>query len=228
MKNTFKVLGIIALVSIIAFSFVACGGDDDSSGGNQGGNHGGNSGESVTYPDGMKDEDKPTDFSYTGKNQALTDYYTSPSSVTINNGKVNIILGDHIAPGHELWKSFGGKKEDYDGVTISPPDTRCVSIPAFTTVDQKYYLVAGREEPRAGVILFYVDKDVTLNGTAIREKMSPSILNFSLSLKKGWNYVVNNKRVNDQRDFNTATTKQLPSGFHWIVVDEEGLKTLWD
>jgi hypothetical protein len=41
MKNTIKVLGIIAIVAIIGFSFAACGGDDDSN--NTGGNNtGGN------------------------------------------------------------------------------------------------------------------------------------------------------------------------------------------
>jgi len=33
MKNTFKLLGIIAIVAVIGFSFIACGGDDDGSSG---------------------------------------------------------------------------------------------------------------------------------------------------------------------------------------------------
>ena len=41
MKNTIKVLGIIAFVAVIGFSMVACGDDDDSSGGGGGGNGGG-------------------------------------------------------------------------------------------------------------------------------------------------------------------------------------------
>jgi len=40
MKNVFKVLGIIALVAVIGFSMVSCGGDDDG-GGNTGGQPGG-------------------------------------------------------------------------------------------------------------------------------------------------------------------------------------------
>jgi len=39
MKNTIKVLGIIAVIAIIGFSVVAC---SDNSGGNNGGNTGGN------------------------------------------------------------------------------------------------------------------------------------------------------------------------------------------
>jgi len=38
MKNTFRILGIIALVAIIASSFVACGGGDDGGGGDSGSN----------------------------------------------------------------------------------------------------------------------------------------------------------------------------------------------
>jgi hypothetical protein len=37
MKNLFKVFGIIALVAVIGFSFVACGGDDGGGGGGGGG-----------------------------------------------------------------------------------------------------------------------------------------------------------------------------------------------
>jgi len=33
MKNKLKVLGIIALIAVIEFSFIACGGDDDGGGG---------------------------------------------------------------------------------------------------------------------------------------------------------------------------------------------------
>ena len=33
MKNTIKLLGIIALVAVIGFSFAACGSDDDNGGG---------------------------------------------------------------------------------------------------------------------------------------------------------------------------------------------------
>jgi hypothetical protein len=37
MKNLFKLFGIIALVAVIGFSMVACGGDDDNGGGGGGG-----------------------------------------------------------------------------------------------------------------------------------------------------------------------------------------------
>lgn len=48
MKNTFKLLGIIALVAVIGFFFVACGGGGDDDGGSSGG--GTNTGGGTSYP----------------------------------------------------------------------------------------------------------------------------------------------------------------------------------
>ena len=56
MKNTFKVLGIIAILTVIGFSMAACSGNDDDSG-SSGGNtlsgtyyREGSSGDYITFP----------------------------------------------------------------------------------------------------------------------------------------------------------------------------------
>ena len=56
MKKVFRFLGIIAILAVIGFSMVACGGnDDDNSGGGGGGSSGGNTLSGTYYREGSSD-----------------------------------------------------------------------------------------------------------------------------------------------------------------------------
>jgi len=212
MKNTFKLLGIIGLMLVIGFSFAACGGgdDDSGSGGGGGGGSGGISGGTVTYPDGITDADKPTDFSYYFDDRVypLSNYINDPASVTISGDKLTIKLGIPKDQYLEVWNMSGVMS----GVIATPSDAK-LFIPdaVFSTVDAKYILMCGKVGvAEAG--LCYVDRDVTIKGT---HQVSKGDI-YNLSLKKGWNYVIHS--TDQATDTITYTSSvSMPSDFIWIV-----------
>jgi len=55
MKKVFRFLGIIAILAVIGFSMVACGGNDDDSGGSSAGSNGGGNGGSSPVPGRIPD-----------------------------------------------------------------------------------------------------------------------------------------------------------------------------
>jgi hypothetical protein len=220
MKNTFKVLGIIALVAVIGFSFVACGGDDDggssggTGGGGGGGSSGGISGGTVTYPDGIADADKPIDFSFyfDGRVSPLSNFINDPASVTISGDKLTIKLGtpkdEYLA---YMTKYYPSSISNGD-ITATPSDTKFHFPDAyFSTVDAKYVLLCGREGSEA--VLAYADKDATIKGTHNTGKIDEI---WNVSLKKGWNYLIHS--TDQATDTTTYTSSvSMPSGFTWVV-----------
>ena len=206
MRNTIKLFGIIALVAVIGFSFVACGGDDDSGGGDS------IPGGTVTYPDGTVD--KPTDFNYVyWYSDAFTPISTinESASVTISGGKADIKLG---IPKNTVLLS----RLFHGDITITPSDAKGFPLTGyFTTVDKEYFLVCTKgnsgAESNQVAILIYAEQDTTVKGTYKDDKVSWS---YDLSLKKGWNYMV------DSVGGKAATSSvSMPSGFTWQVVDKD-------
>jgi len=226
MKNTFKVLGIIAIVAVIGFSFAACGGDDDDgSNGGGGGGSGGISGGTVTYPDGIADANKPIDFSFTAYyEQPISTMINEPASVTISGNKLNINLGTPKDSYLGVWNYNGSAYDNYD-VTATPADAKLFineSFFIFSTVDQKYWLVCqkgnGIYNRNDGAGLVYADKDVIIKGSYQYSKGNDAVYN--VSLKKGWNYVISSNNRTERITNYTASTK-LPDGFYWVVFNRE-------
>jgi len=242
MKKTIKLIvamrsiAIIALVAVIGFSFAACGGSDDSSDGGSGGGgsiSGGNtiSGATIKYHPGIKNLDEAkmaTDFSFYGKNNSLSGFLNNPASVTISSGKLDMILGvPKPKTMEEAWGWFSYKEGESDcvGLTVEPSDAKLLGIFGFTSVDEKYILFCAREDFSGHAALFYADKDVTIKGKSIWSYVPDDVsyhCDINISLKKGWNYVLPDRRQpgKERSDISTASTK-IPDGCHWTVIDED-------
>jgi hypothetical protein len=227
MKNVLKAFGnlnrarsamvpllIIAIVAVIGFSFAACGGDDDNGGGGGGGNTIA-SGAEVIYDSritNLAEAKRATNFGF-GVNmyssnreiEPLSNFLDGSSSVTVNDSKINIILG---TPKSNYLQNFGFG----GGVTVKPSNAKFFQfpLPCFFTSDVKYGLGCGTEDMSNGAYLYYVDRDVTAKGTVTDKDGETRTIN--ISLKKGWQYTI---QGNDEV---SASTK-LPSGFKWIVIE---------
>jgi len=198
-----SILAITALVAVIGFSMVSC--EDDEGGGNAIEGNTITTGAEVVYHSSIKnvtEAKKATDFSFIEGNP-LGDYLDGSPSVTISGGKVTIILGTPKSSSLRELRSG-------DGVTVTPGDTKIFAID-FSTIDKKYSLVCMKDyENFAGPV--YVDKDVTIKGTARHETFN------NVSLKKGWNYLI--VSINKKTDTGTYTSSTtMPSGFKWTVDD---------
>jgi len=197
-----SILAITALVAVIGFSMVSC--EEDEGDGNAIEGNTITTGAEVVYDSSIKnvtEAKKATNFSFL-KGNPLGDYLDGSPSVTISGGKVTIILG---TPKSSFLEELGGS---VDGITVTPSDTKIFDID-FSTIDKKYMLICMKDYENFAD-LGYVDKDVTINGTAGKETFK------NVSLKKGWNYAIasfNRKTVT----YTSSTT--MPSGFKWAVVD---------
>ena len=207
---------------VIGFSFVACGGDDDSGGSGGGGGGGGISGGTVTYPDGIANADKPTDFSFVPNsltvNYPLSSRINEPASVTISGGKLTIKLG---IPFKYL---ISAERFFDDDVTVTPSGVKLSPLDgSFCTVDQEYYLLCVKGNSYTG--LFYVDNDVTVRGTHPDSKGTDI---YNVSLKKGWNYYYAESYDKATKTTTWASSVSLPSGYTWTVMDKDTYKQFND
>jgi len=218
-----SILAITALVAVIGFSMVSCE-DDAGDNGNANGNAiEGNTittGAEVVYDssiENVSEAKKVTDFSYMEDYDFSNGYFKligikpisywldgSPS-ITISGGKVAIILGTP-----KSWALYGFENFIEDGITVTPSDTKRFTRLSFFSSDYKYELCCMKDDENISQLI-YVDKDVTINGTAWRDTYK------NVSLKKGWNYLI--KSYNEKTDtgwtYTSSTT--MPSGFKWIV-----------
>jgi hypothetical protein len=214
MKTASKILSIIALAAVIAFTMTTCG--DGGGGGSNNGNNNNNgttggdgnvetlnlSGMPVEFDTGLNAADfEGADFSYnewTGDH--LSKYIDGDASVTIKSGKVNIKFG--------LPKSFIMENLNLgDGVTVTPSDVKCSDgIQYFCTSDRKYNMECIKDDDNSASFI-YVDKDVTINGTE-----NSAIWN-NVVLKKGWNFIL----FKQSTYTHTSGGSKLPAGYKWVV-----------
>jgi len=211
-----SILAITALVAVIGFSMVSC--EDDAGGNGDGNAIEGNTittGEEVVYHSSIKnvtEAKKATDFSFCysyrlERLEPLSYFLDGSPSVTISGGKVTIILG---TPKSDVLNEFG---LEADGITVTPSDTKYFSSRVFHTSDLKYELYCMKDlENDEVAYLFYVDKDVTINGT------SEYSIYKNVSLKKGWNYIWSDNEKTRTTTWTSSTT--MPSGFNWTVIDD--------
>jgi len=222
-----SILAITALVAVIGFSMVSC--EDDADGNGDGNAIEGNTittGEEVVYDSSIKnvtEAKKVTDFSYMEDYdfsngfeingiKPLSYYLDGSPSVTISGGKVTIILG---TPKSSFLEEFGYLRE---GITVTPSDTKSFARTYFFSSDYKYNLCCMKDDENYA-FLIYVDKDVTINGTGTDEVATYK----NVSLKKGWNYMSVNKKI-ETVNYNTYTytsSTTMPSGFKWTVFENE-------
>lgn len=184
MKNTIKLLGIIALVAIIGFSFTAC---DDGSGG--GGDSGGPAflGETLNlsgqvYLTKWNETANGGSLSYqafNGNVDEFEDYYGGTGKIT--NGKFSYSTGTPKSSSLEtidIEDEFGW---GYDNFTTSRQTVKGTVIWGFYTDDPAYsYLIKSNGTETAtnnsysgtyeSVIFVYVENDVTLSGKGKTEQ----------------------------------------------------------
>jgi len=241
MKNVFKALGnlnrarnakvpllIIALLAVIGFSFAVlsltgCGGGDDG-----GGSYNIVSGADVFYSFFDETETteakKATDFSYLSNDERsihISAFLDGSSSVTVNNNKLTIILGTPISA---FLESLGGLI--LEGITVTPSNTRYFFLPWFSTSDRMYKLFCAKDYEDHGEVdniayLIYVDRDVTINGTRYSDDfMEYDEIKYIVSLKKGWNYLI--ESYNNETDTLTVTSStSQPGGYKWTVFGRD-------
>jgi hypothetical protein len=205
MKNTFKVLGIIALVAVIGFSFVSC----DPDGGNTSGADvigatlrlynkavtGASSGNHAFY--------------YSGGASPLSGAIDGTPKVLIAGSKLTIEL-DAVKPGalDTAANTF------FTGITSSPADARFFWIDEFPNSDETKDLGC-YDTGSKQLGLVYASKDATVSGTYTYSGTTYNMTS-GVSVKQGWNLIIStfNSGTNT---FTYTSTRTYPSGFGWMV-----------
>jgi hypothetical protein len=224
MKNTIKLIGIIALVAATGFSIIACDNGGSGGGVNDSGEQSASpnhtlSGSTVnqtnlpvTYSDGVPTS--VTDFGYgldfnayyiavdNGEEPNPLDLirplsyflYGSPE-VKINSGKLTIKLG---TPKPEAMFEYG------NWVSLNPSDAKIwAGGPeeiSFLTEDGNYGLALMNPNGWSATIA-YASKDVTVVGQE-----------YSFALKQGWNYIIWKPESNEY-----VVTRTPDSSYKWTV-----------
>jgi hypothetical protein len=214
MKN--KILFVMPAFALAAgMLFVSCnlqgllGGDDDKKSSGGGDTISGNtitSGTPVSNPDGITE----TDFSSSGSNSSLSNILDGESSVTISGGNVSIKLG---TPKNEYLEDFSELSNK--GIIVNPSNAKSFSLYEFTSPDENYYLVLESGDHNNYAFLLYADTNVTIKGNFTEHSYT---VKFDITLKKGWNYLVESYNEATQTVTYRASTT-LPAGFSWVVKE---------
>ena len=229
MKNTIKVLGFIALVAVIGFSFTAC--DDDDGNNNNGGNPTPTPTPTPTTP---SYEVSGNNFKFTayqvygdtmaaltgstnakaypkygaadGQAQTLASHFTSPTCTIANGGKLTINLGVPNAAALEALTSYGLE------TIASDPSANFMIIQNFRDSSEDVWLFLTKDNYGSGkfVIFAYADKAVTLNGAGFGGTYN------NVSLTAGWNMVLADGF--SPTTFTKITT--LDSTHKWVATDD--------
>ena len=129
MKNVFKVLGVIALVAVIGFGFVGCGGGDDG-----GGDNNNNTTVAVTgvtlapktlslTVGGATGTLYPTVAPDNATNKTVTWTSSNPAVATVANGVVT-----PLTAGNTTITATAGSFSDTCAVTVNPPATPTTNV----------------------------------------------------------------------------------------------------
>jgi hypothetical protein len=225
MKNVFRVIGLIAIAVVIAFSIAACGepkddkddkgGDSGNTGLNAGSN--GSLGPTVNVPEVQVYDIDESDNTVTVSTKTINlDKYWSAeenntsvslsgipgSSVKITNGKLTLKLG---TPANLTTNANTFINSMMSGVTVSDTTAKILVIQGFTssTDDSNADSLYCRNlENSCGAFLVYVDKSLTAKGTDADEGGS-----IDLKLTAGWNIVF--------QDHDGAYSGNDLTGFNW-------------
>jgi len=228
MKNIFKLIGIIAIVAVIGFSFAACGGDDgDDSGGSAAlGDNLSLSGQVYTREIDLKTEDYKFE-PYKGLNKTFISNVGGSGSIT--NGRMSFNVG---APSPGLLEDFT-ISDDHDGIganytnpKIVPSDVKAIDLD-FIDIDlDKSYLSVNLKTSATtmeGVTYLYVDRNCTVSATGktvTEDNLKVTYQNINLNLKKGWNVV--NIRITTTKTTGSFSyrTGDL-SSCKWVLDDDD-------
>jgi hypothetical protein len=218
----------IALVTATALCFAACGdksGSDgeiiDNNNGTTGGIIGNNivSGVQVRYADSYgKGKDAAgaraqTDFSY-NYDKPLSYYLNGSPSAKINDGKLTIVLG---TPKPEYMEN-AAEYFDYGDLTVTPNTANILELGLYSPPPSPYYSLHCEKDDNNWTYLVYADRDVTIRGNGTYDDGTETEENWNVSLKKGWNYLLESYSEKTYTETYTYTaTTTLPGGYYWIV-----------
>jgi len=230
--STRKVIGIIALIAVIGFSFTACEDDDGSDGGGSP-----YLGQTPTlsgkvYVDKYdKVNFKINHEEYKGNHTVSADGLAEEGTIT--NGQLSFTLGipENLGDLHDLFFY-----DDYD-LTVSPNTAKGYSLNLYADRDLSKcnHELSGTKEEGKEIYEFvgylYVDKDVTISGkgktTTTDEDgfiITRITKDFSLALKAGWNTIYGkgtqesnkNKQPLTHTDTHTYSLSN-PNHIRWLI-----------
>jgi len=199
MKNVKIFLTILTTALILALPLTSCG----------------NTGDNTTKlrvsnePVTIVDTPTSNDFAYIGSSP-LSNVITGTPKVQIAGGKLTLELD---APKDDaLWLITDVIPADF---TVTPTDAKFLEISGFCDSAENYWLCMKGPGADGETLLYYADKDVTINGTVSSGGWTTTI---NVALKKGWNYM--SGAVSGTTKTCTASQKK-PSGAKWTVEKYE-------
>ena len=230
MKNTIKLIGIIALVAVIGFSMAACGdgGDDGNGGGN------GSLGStliitnaqvySIVGYDNEYNEYQISEFTGTVANlnhiydyeeNSLNELIDGNPTVTLVNGKLNVTLGTPKASSLKDMPTLPpGITASTSGVKIFTISGFTDGLPNVTNVFQDKYEFYEGGRLTSTVEYYYSNKDVKISGTYTYTNSGGTRTGtFAMNIKAGWNSVISNTT----RTGYTMKTGTPPADYKWKV-----------
>jgi len=220
MKNLFKFIGIVALVAAIGFSMTGCPTESKSDS---------NPTPSPTPEENLKltltnvavtitDNPDSTDFGYIWDSDAhdykpLSSYITGTPKAQITMGGAGGTLTLELDKPKDAALSLPSASF-FNGATVTPSTAKFFNFNTayFSTSDGTYFLQMVGPADGGLTRLFYVDVDVTVNGTT---NGGWSFTN--ITLKKGWNFVP----FNNSTSVGGPASQTQPSGATWTVMEND-------
>jgi hypothetical protein len=235
MKTTFKMLGIIALAAIIGFSFIACGDGGGGGGGGGGGSYlGTEPGEIVNDAQVYTINDDDDDFEFVKFTGTLPKYTGDGYTVEITDGKLSLNLGTpySLLTAAQFESEFSGDDSEWDNVKISPASAKG-EIFGFKANDSRYLIkmnethsgtYASFSQTIEMLAYIYVDTEVTFSGKGKTsyddDGFEDTTKNFNLTLKQGWNTIINKLSGSGNTLGGKATLEMKmgnPSNLRWVL-----------
>ncbi len=154
-------------------------------------------------------------------------------STTIKDKKFSLSLS---TPKHLEEGSIKDNLGTLEGVNISNPDVKIISLGALELLNggtmpssSKDFVFCSNELPKLDttiggitikniVVYMYSDSDVTIKGTATPNEDETVKVNFDLSLKKGWNLVLNREKENSDRE--VINISSIPANYKWYLLGD--------
>jgi hypothetical protein len=164
-----------------------------------------------------------TNFAYywdEGTIKPLSDLISGTPEVTIANNKLTIKL-DAPKPAAlvNLVSGFYAGTIDGTNITATPADAKSFDLWIFYESAGDYYLNAHKTWLTEQVMLIYVDKTVTINGSNVVGSSTDTFTN--VTLQAGWNYLFMTRTGSSPNYTYTFTAgRTLPAGYNVPAVTD--------
>jgi hypothetical protein len=222
MKNSFKFLGIIALVAVIGLS-TGCPQDggvggidlDDSSG--------------ITTIKAPLKQMPPSitiaDFNYINYNGTIKiDTEVNGAAVTVSGSDVTFTLGaprfDILDPLYD-YQTTNEMILYMPGATVTDGTVKLYTLPTLysnISAPKRYTLKILADNYTDSASLVYAEKEVTFKGKGIAPSSTIYDFGDGVTLKKGWNYIsYSQSGAGPTGTTSVSVDSSLPGAFDWVV-----------